>query len=180
MATASARRLGRLAEHLPLAGAEGRVAAEVSPASALAPALAPTPTAPAPLPNDDALAAFVKRGFVELPMADIAPAVHARLHREAEGVWRRSGELFGAGLGNNVAPALDVVDEVVEAPSVQAALRTILGERFALYSHRFMHHSGTYEQGPQSWHSAPQAPAKNAPGRQAPKGWAVGQEKTIS
>ena len=155
MATASARRLGRLAEHLPHAGAEGQVAAEVSPAS-------PAP-APAPLDDDDALAAFVKRGFVELPMADIAPTVHARLHREAEGVWRRSGELFGAGLGNNVAPALDVVDEVVDAPSVQAALRSILGEGFALYSHRFMHHSGTYEQGPQSWHSAPQAPSCPTP-----------------
>lgn len=155
MATASARRLGRLAEHLPHAGAEGQVAAEVSPAS-------PAP-APAPLDDDDALAAFVKRGFVELPMADIAPTVHARLHREAEGVWRRSGELFGAGLGNNVAPALDVVNEVVEAPSVQAALRSILGEGFALYSHRFMHHSDTYEQGPQSWHSAPQAPCPTPP-----------------
>ena len=117
------------------------------------PCTAATSPAHPQLLSDSDLAAFVKTGFLQLQLTEIPDSAHIRLNADAEGLWRRSGAAFGAGLGNNITPALPgLIDDVVRSPSVGAALERILGPGFALYAHRFMHESGTYVDGPQSWH----------------------------
>ena len=110
------------------------------------------PTAAAGGLSSAQLADFVKTGFLHLPLADVSSEVHASIYAEAEDLWHRSGRRFGAGLGNNCLPALPRVAEIVRSPSVTGALEKILGHDYALYAHRFLHESGAYESGPQSWH----------------------------
>lgn len=108
---------------------------------------------PAAVLSDEDLATFVKAGFVRLSLDDVPAYVHTRLHSGAETLWQRSGRAFGAGLGNNIAPALPgLVESIVNSASVRGAMQRILGQGYSLYAHRFLHESGTYESGPQSWH----------------------------
>ena len=95
----------------------------------------------------------MKTGFLRLPLSDVSSEIHASIHAEAEGLWQRSGRRFGAGLGNNIVPALPaLVEDIVGCASVRGALARVLGPDYALYAHRFLHESGLYESGPQSWH----------------------------
>ena len=104
------------------------------------PCTAATSPAHPQLLSDSDLAAFVKTGFLQLQLTEIPDSAHIRLNADAEGLWRRSGAAFGAGLGNNITRALPgLIDDVARSPSVGAALERILGPGFALYAHRFMH-----------------------------------------
>lgn len=43
-------------------------------------------------------------------------------------------------------PVSPEVHQVLETPTVRAGLRSVLGERYALHPHRFLHHSSGNDQ----------------------------------
>ena len=148
----SDRRLRRLRSQLCPHQDRATGSAHLGPPVLDAAAAAAIEQQPPSLAVDD-LAAFVKTGFLRLSLYDVSASVHARLHSDAEALWRRSGEAFGAGLGNNVVPAVpDLLESIANSTSVKVALDRILGPGYGLYAHRFLHESGSYEAGPQSWH----------------------------
>ena len=53
---------------------------------------------------------------------------------------------MGAGLGNNILPAMPELHQLFETPTVRGGLTSILGRGFALHGHRHMHQSSTADQ----------------------------------
>ena len=56
----------------------------------------------------------------------------------------------GAGLGNNIWPAVPQLGDVLRSAVVHGGLQSILGEGYTMNAHRHMHNSST--QGDQAFH----------------------------
>ena len=105
---------------------------------------------PATLLGDDELFAFVRDGYLVLPLDEFDDAFHAELHAQSERVWELSGNKGGAAVGNNIFPVLDGLGEVMRGPSVRGALLSVCGPGYSTSAHRFMHESTG--QGDQTFH----------------------------
>ena len=96
------------------------------------------------------MAEFLGTGFLALPVDDVSAAVHRTLHEGAEQAWKESGGEGGAGLGNNVWPALPQLGDVLRSEVVHGGIQSILGEGYVMNAHRHMHDSS--RQGNQGFH----------------------------
>lgn len=105
---------------------------------------------PPRLLSNQQMATFIARGFLSLAVDDVAPEVHEALHKTAECKWIQSGEDNGAGLGNNIWPAVPQLGSVLRSGVVHGGLQSILGEGYTMNAHRHMHNSST--QGDQAFH----------------------------
>jgi hypothetical protein len=100
--------------------------------------------------SDAQVAEFLAVGFLSLPVNDVDPGIHARLHAQSQRSWRLSGGEGGAGLGNNVWPALPDLGPVLRSATVHGACTSLLGAHYTMSAHRHMHDSS--RQGDQTYH----------------------------
>lgn len=134
-----------------LAHLRGALATAPVAAGAEAHTAAPAPGAPVLL-SDEQMQRFVADGFLVIPLAedDDGGVSHRDIHREARRLWQSSGEAGGAGLGNNIFPAIPQLGDVMSSPQVDGALRSLLGDGYTMNAHRHMHNSTN--QGQQAFH----------------------------
>jgi hypothetical protein len=140
------RRLASVAAHLY--GGE---------AGAAGPAVLPDPRAAAVglykqprLLTNQQMAEFLGTGFLVLPVDDVPGDSHRALHEDAEHAWLKSEGEGGAGLGNNVWPALPQLGDVLRSETVHGGIQSILGGGYVMSAHRHMHDSS--RQGDQTYH----------------------------
>ena len=148
-----ARRLGGLADHLALARSPAQSMPAAAPTSiaGLPDARAATGLYHAPrLLSNQQMATFLGTGLISLPVDDVPPMVHQTLHETAERTWTQSNGDNGAGLGNNIWPAVPQLGDVLRSAVVHGGLQSILGDGYVMNAHRHMHNSST--QGDQSFH----------------------------
>ena len=102
--------------------------------------------------SDAEMQQFVATGFLVLPLGqdDDEGISHRQIHREARRLWKSRGEASGAGLGNNIYPAIPQLGAVMNSRRVDGALRSLLGDGYTMNAHRHMHNSTN--QGQQSFH----------------------------
>jgi hypothetical protein len=150
---AQQRRLGRIAGHL----AQAPLARRAAPMPAAAALLSDTVTLPQRLPDARApglyrkprlltnqqMANFLAQGFLSLPVDDVSAEIHSALHLNAERYWERSDRDNGAGLGNNVWPAVPQLGDVLRSAVVHGGIQSILGENYVMNAHRHMHNSSS-------------------------------------
>ena len=89
------------------------------------------------------MADFLGQGFLSLVVDDVPAEVHSALHENAEQKWEQSGRMTGAGLGNNIWPAIPQLAQVLRSAVVHGGLQSILGEGYVMNAHRHMHNSST-------------------------------------
>ena len=89
------------------------------------------------------MAEFIGQGFLSLEVDDVPAEVHSALHANAERKWEQSGKMVGAGLGNNIWPAVPQLGQVLRGAVVHGGLQSILGEGYVMNAHRHMHNSST-------------------------------------
>ena len=108
--------------------------------------------------------------FLSLEVDDVPAAVHRSLHENAERLWEQSGNMNGAGLGNNIWPAVPQLGAVLRSAVVHGGLHSILGEGYVMNAHRHMHNSSTQgEQDCRPTQSCAQ-PLQHYLGRTQPRG----------
>ena len=105
------------------------------------------------------MAEFLAQGYLSLPVDDVAPSVHRELHANAERAWQKSGGDGGAGLGNNIWPALPQLGDVLRSSVVHGFVHSILGEGYTMNAHRHMHDSS--KQGDQKYHKGARRRARH-------------------
>jgi hypothetical protein len=71
------------------------------------------------------------------------------VHAEASRLFARN-QSGGAGLGNNIYPAIPQLGQVMAGPTVRGALTSICGPDYSMNAHRYMHNSTS--QGDQTFH----------------------------
>ena len=104
--------------------------------------------------SDEQMQQFVANGYLRIQLEDSDGVSHRAIHREAWRLWQSSGEMFGAGLGNDIYPAIPQLGDVMSSPRVAGALASLLGEGYVMGKHRQMHNSteNTPPRGQQSFH----------------------------
>eukprot|EP00927_Polykrikos_kofoidii_P077909 TRINITY_DN74795_c0_g1_i1.p1 TRINITY_DN74795_c0_g1~~TRINITY_DN74795_c0_g1_i1.p1 ORF type:complete len:648 (-),score=74.86 TRINITY_DN74795_c0_g1_i1:225-2123(-) len=70
--------------------------------------------------------------LMRLPESEVPAKMH-------EAIYRRADELLPEELGNNIFPELAELENVLQAPSLVAALEAILGQGYRLSAHRWLH-----------------------------------------
>lgn len=95
--------------------------------------------------SDAQVREFITRGVLTLPVSDLSPDFHAKIHSEAERMFSK-----GISLGNDILPGVAGLQEVLDSPTVSGGLTSLLGPGYALHPHRHMHQSTT--QGDQTFH----------------------------
>jgi hypothetical protein len=113
----------------------------------------PAPVGVPVLLSDEQVQRFVADGYLQIRLEDDG-IPHRAIHREAWRLWQSSGEQFGAGLGNDIYPAIPQLGDVMSSPRVAGALASLLGEGYTMEKHRQMHNSteNTPPRGQQSFH----------------------------
>lgn len=83
--------------------------------------------------TDEEMRDFIINGYVKVKV-DFPPSFH-------ENVYQQLNEMFeGTGnLGNNVLPLIPEIQEVFDHPLVHGAMQSVLGEDYAMHSHRYCH-----------------------------------------
>ncbi|MEE9254743.1 MAG: HEAT repeat domain-containing protein [Pseudomonadales bacterium] len=85
--------------------------------------------------SDEQVREFICNGFIRLE-ADLPAALHKRIDAHVRHAMESEFQM-----GNNVLPRIPEMYEVLESPEVRGALTSILGPRYALHPHRFVHSS---------------------------------------
>ena len=88
--------------------------------------------------SNQQMATFLGTGFLALPVDDVPGEVHHALHNNAQRKWDQSGQDNGAGLGNNIWPAVPQLGEVLRSAVVHGGIQSILGEGYTMNPHRHM------------------------------------------
>ena len=111
----------------------------------------PTEAAETTAAQQQLLEDFIAAGFVELsvPNSELPRGAHRRIYERTLQLWEGAGRVLGAGLGNNILPAVPELHALLETPTVRDGLSSILGPRYVLHAHRFLHHSNENDQ---DWH----------------------------
>jgi hypothetical protein len=91
--------------------------------------------------SDEQVQRFVADGYLQIQLEDDDGISHRAIHREAWRLWQSSGEAFGAGVGNDIYPAIPQLGNVMSSPRVAGALASLLGEGYTMEPHRQMHNS---------------------------------------
>ena len=89
------------------------------------------------------MATFLAQGFLSLEVDDVPAETHRALHETATRIFEKSGSAGGAGLGNNIWPAVPQLGQVLRSSVVHGGLQSILGEGYVMNAHRHMHDSST-------------------------------------
>ena len=68
--------------------------------------------------SDEQVQRFVADGYLQIQLEDDGIS-HRAIHREARRLWQSSGEVFGAGLGNDIYPCgIPQLGDVMSSPRV--------------------------------------------------------------
>lgn len=89
------------------------------------------------------MATFLAQGFLSLEVDDVPAETHRALHETATRIFETSGRAGGAGLGNNIWPAVPQLGQVLRSSVVHGGLQSILGDGYVMNAHRHMHNSST-------------------------------------
>ena len=119
-----AARLGAVASHVAAANTQ-QVEAEPAPLRLL---------------SDADVATFLAQGYLAVHVDDL-PETQAALCDEALTNVPERGGRGGGWLGNNCLPLLPRLRTVFTSGAVAGALKSLLGEDYAINNHRHMHHS---------------------------------------
>jgi HEAT repeat protein len=90
-------------------------------------------TAPAHLLTDEALARFVRTGYLTV-QTGLPRAFHEDVRRRLQEIYESEGNW-----GNNILPRVPQLQQVVDDPAVRGALSSILGPSFVAHPHRHGH-----------------------------------------
>ncbi len=85
--------------------------------------------------SDAQVARFITDGYLILN-ADVSPHLHAAIYHKLDQRLHEEGNP-----GNNILPAVPELQEILDSPTVQGALTSILGRNYVLHPHRFVHNN---------------------------------------
>lgn len=85
--------------------------------------------------NDEQMRRFICDGVVVLE-SGISASTHQKIFEKIQ--WSNTHEF---NMGNNVLPRVPDLQKVLDAPAIQGAVQSVLGEDYILHPHRFMHAS---------------------------------------
>lgn len=105
-----------------------------------------------PLLDDAAVSRFLLHGYISFRPADVPDSTHDALFRAASALNKEARGLPNTHLshfGDNLLARIPELRSVLETPSVQGALQSLLGPGFVLHPHHFVHKTGPNDQG---WH----------------------------
>ena len=91
--------------------------------------------------DDAQMTQFIAHGYVTIT-PDLPGEFHAEVFAKHEEVFAKEGNP-----GNNLLPRIPLVREVFDAPIVQGALRSIVGDDYYLQPHRHPHYNPSNSQG---------------------------------
>src|SRR5947209_1141904 len=95
--------------------------------------------------TDQQMRQFITDGFLVLK-TDHPKEFHADLRRRLlESLERRNGNA-----GNNILPDVPELQSVYDCPTVRGALTSVLGPRWIMHPHRYMHGNANSKGG--DWH----------------------------
>ena len=78
---------------------------------------------------------FICDGVLVLD-SGVERSVHDKIYDKIQ--WNNTREF---NMGNNVLPRVAELQQIIDAPAIQGALNSILGDDYILHPHRFMHAS---------------------------------------
>ena len=76
---------------------------------------------------------FIINGYVKVKV-DFPPSFHENVYQQLDAMFEGTGNL-----GNNVLPLIPEIQEVFDHPLVHGAMQGVLGENYAMHSHRYCH-----------------------------------------
>ena len=76
---------------------------------------------------------FIINGYVKVKV-DFPPSFHENAYQQLDAMFEQTGNL-----GNNVLPLIPEIQEVFDHPVVHGAMQGVLGENYAMHSHRYCH-----------------------------------------
>ena len=100
--------------------------------------------------TDEEMRDFIVNGYAKIK-TDFPPSFHENIRQQLDTMFEETGNL-----GNNVLPLIPEIQEIFDHPSVHGAMQGVLGENYAMHSHRYCHfnqqgsegqnfHKDTYE-----------------------------------
>lgn len=90
--------------------------------------------------TDEEISRFITDGYLVLD-SDVSPFVHARIDERLQSVLRSMGNP-----GNNILPAVPELQQILDSPRLQGALKSVLGANYLLHPHRFAHNNEPSEE----------------------------------
>ena len=89
--------------------------------------------------SDSQLQEYLDAGVLLLPVREVPTTTH-------EHIYRRCKELFQDNPGNDILRAIPELEQVFASDSVKSALRSVLGDSYAMHRHRHLHSSTDRDQ----------------------------------
>ena len=83
--------------------------------------------------TDEEMRDFIVNGYVKIK-TDFPPSFHENIRQQLDTMFEGTGNL-----GNNVLPLIPEIQEIFDHPSVHGAMQGVLGENYAMHSHRYCH-----------------------------------------
>ena len=83
--------------------------------------------------TDQEMRDFIINGYVKVK-TDMPPSFHENIYQHLDEMFEGTGNL-----GNNVLPLIPEIQEVFDHPRVHGAMQGVLGEDYAMHSHRYCH-----------------------------------------
>ena len=97
-----------------------------------------TDAMPPRLLSDAQLKAFVRQGYVNLPITELPQEFHNALDEKAQLL---NGPYGGALTHNNIYPSIPELGTVMRSPTVRGALQSVLGTDYVMHACRAFHNS---------------------------------------
>ncbi len=83
--------------------------------------------------TDEEMRDFIINGYVKVKV-DFPPSFHENVYQQLDAMFEGTGNL-----GNNVLPLIPEIQEIFDHPLVHGAMQGVLGENYAMHSHRYCH-----------------------------------------
>ena len=83
--------------------------------------------------TDEEMRDFIVNGYVKIK-TDFPPSFHENIRQQLDTMFEGTGNL-----GNNVLPLIPEIQEIFDHPIVHGAMQGVLGENYAMHSHRYCH-----------------------------------------
>lgn len=84
---------------------------------------------------------FIVNGYLTIK-TDLPPSFHETIYRKTQEYTAKEGNL-----GNNILPRVPELQAIFEEPAVRGAFTSILGENYAMHSHRHPHQNRPHSDG---------------------------------
>ena len=91
--------------------------------------------------TDAQLREFIVNGYLTV-QTDLPRSFHETIYRKTQELTAKEGNL-----GNNILPRVPELQAVFEDPAVRGAFTSILGENYAMHSHRHPHRNNPHSDG---------------------------------